>query len=163
MPSYATTYEVRHSADEMFALAADIGSYPEFVPLCSGMEINSHGTEGEREVILARMSVSVGPFNESFDNRIVLDRESRTIAVRATDGPFKHLSNDWIFKPLPDESCRVRFSIDYEFRSLALRFALGAVSDAAFGRYAEAFQKRADKIYGSKSSPPATGSGSPAG
>lgn len=162
MPSYATTYDVEHSADDMFALAADIVSYPEFVPLCSGMEIISQGKEGDTDWIEARMSVAAGPFHETFTCRVVLDRERYSISVRASDGPFKKLSNDWSFEPLSQKSCRVRFSLNYEFRSLALRFALGSVSESAFGRYAEAFQDRADRLYGAKPSLPETGSGSPA-
>ena len=158
MPSYETTYEVEHSADDMFALAADVASYPEFVPLCSGMEIISRVGEGNKELVEARMSVAAGPFHETFTNRIVLDRDRYEISVRATDGPFKHLSNDWSFEPMSEKSCRVHFSLDYEFRSLALRFALGAVSESAFGRYAAAFQDRANELFGAISSPPEKGS-----
>jgi coenzyme Q-binding protein COQ10 len=161
MTNYATTYDVEHSADDMLALAADIASYPEFVPLCSGMEIVSRGNEGDTEWIEARMSVAAGPFHETFTCRVVVDLKRYNIGVRASDGPFKKLSNDWSFEPLSQKSCRVRFSLDYEFSSLALRFALGSVSESAFGRYAEAFQDRADKLYGATPSQPETESGSP--
>lgn len=163
MPSYTTTYDVEHSADDMFALAADVASYPEFVPLCSVMEIVSQGTEGDTDWIEARMSVSAGPFHETFTSSIVLDRQRHSIGVRASDGPFKQLVNDWSFEPLSENSCRVRFALEYEFRSLALRFALGSVSGSAFARYAEAFQNRADKLYGTTPSQPEIGSESPAG
>jgi len=163
MPSYETAYGVEHSADDMFALAADVASYPEFVPLCSGMEIVSRGTEGDTDWIEARMSVAAGPFHETFTSRIVLDRKRYSIGVRASDGPFKQLANDWSFEPLTEKSCRVRFALDYEFRSLALRFALGSVSENAFGRYAKAFQDRANKLYGATASQPEIGSESPAG
>ena len=149
MPSYRTTYEVKHSADDMFALAADVASYPEFVPLCAGMEILSEGKEGDKDIVQARMTVAAGPIKESFTNRVVLDREAMTISVEAIDGPFKQLTNNWSFEPISETSCRIDFALDYEFRSFALRLALGAISDSAFGRYAKAFEDRADAIYGS--------------
>ena len=40
------------------------------------------------------------------------------------------------------------FSIDYEFRSRALALVMGAIFDAAFRRFATAFEARADEIYG---------------
>lgn len=147
MPGYSAAHEVRHSAQQMFALIADVERYPEFVPRCTGMRVLGREKENGREIVFARMTVAAGPVKESFTNRIVLDHAALTISVRATDGPFKRMENDWAFEPLGPSSCRVRFSIAYEFRSLALRLLLGAVSDAAFGHYVEAFERRADAIY----------------
>ncbi len=148
MPSYSTTYEARHSANDMFALVADVAAYPEFVPLCTGMDILSTSMDGDKEVIEACMTVAAGPVKERFTNRVVLDRENLTISGRAVDGPFKKLTNDWSFEPLTANTCRIAFALDYEFRSMALRLLLGAVSESAFGRYAKAFEDRADALYG---------------
>jgi coenzyme Q-binding protein COQ10 len=42
----------------------------------------------------------------------------------------------------------VSFSIDYEFKSRTLALVMGAVFDAAFRRFAEAFERRAEAVYG---------------
>jgi coenzyme Q-binding protein COQ10 len=42
----------------------------------------------------------------------------------------------------------VEFSISYEFRSRTLGLLMGSVFDAAFRRFASAFEKRADQVYG---------------
>ena len=39
MPVHETTRRVRHSADQMFDLVADVERYPEFVPLCQGLRV----------------------------------------------------------------------------------------------------------------------------
>ncbi|MBN9027901.1 MAG: type II toxin-antitoxin system RatA family toxin, partial [Rhizobiales bacterium] len=39
MPSFATERRVGHSAEEMFALVADVEKYPQFVPLCERLVI----------------------------------------------------------------------------------------------------------------------------
>ncbi|MBV9557093.1 MAG: type II toxin-antitoxin system RatA family toxin, partial [Pseudolabrys sp.] len=49
-----------------------------------------------------------------------------------------------------DGACDVEFFIDYEFRSRVLAMLMGAMFDAAFRRFADAFEKRADAIYGHK-------------
>ncbi|MFZ2094640.1 MAG: type II toxin-antitoxin system RatA family toxin, partial [Pseudolabrys sp.] len=47
-----------------------------------------------------------------------------------------------------EEACDVEFFINYEFRSRALAVLMGAMFDAAFRRFATAFEQRADEIYG---------------
>ena len=42
----------------------------------------------------------------------------------------------------------VHFFIDYEFKSRILGALMGSMFDRAFRMFAEAFEKRADEIYG---------------
>ena len=39
MPQFTTTRRVRHSAENMFDLVADVERYPEFVPLCRDLKV----------------------------------------------------------------------------------------------------------------------------
>ncbi|MEH6728911.1 MAG: SRPBCC family protein, partial [Hyphomicrobiales bacterium] len=39
MPKFETTRIVSHSAEKMFALVADVESYPQFVPLCQRLSV----------------------------------------------------------------------------------------------------------------------------
>jgi coenzyme Q-binding protein COQ10 len=43
----------------------------------------------------------------------------------------------------------VNFAIDYEFRSRTLGLLMGAMFDAAFRKFADAFERRADVVYAS--------------
>lgn len=148
MPRYTATNTIGHSAEQMFDLVADIERYPEFVPLCTAMQVIDRGQEGNAEILTARMTVASGFVKETFINRVTLDRPAMTISVVATDGPFKQLENRWSFEPIGDKSCRIDFILDYEFKSLPLRILLGAISDSAFSRYEKAFEDRADALYG---------------
>jgi coenzyme Q-binding protein COQ10 len=47
-----------------------------------------------------------------------------------------------------EDACNVEFFIAYEFRSRTLGLLMGAMFDAAFRRFAAAFERRADKVYG---------------
>jgi coenzyme Q-binding protein COQ10 len=60
------------------------------------------------------------------------------------------MENRWTFKPAGEGACDVEFFIDYEFRSRMLAVLMGAMFDAAFRRFSQAFEKRADEIYGKK-------------
>ena len=44
----------------------------------------------------------------------------------------------------------MEFFLAYEFRSRTLGMLMGAVFDAAFRRFAGAFERRADQVYGAQ-------------
>ena len=94
------------------------------------------------------MTVAYKLIRETFRSRVMLDQPKLQILVEYLQGPFSHLHNRWTFRPTGEESCEVVFFIDYEFRSRMLGMLMGAMFDAAFRRFAVAFEQRADKIYG---------------
>ena len=149
MPQFANKRRVRHSAEKMFDLVADVERYPEFVPLCHALKIRqrSQGQDGT-EIIVADMTVSFHLISETFTSRVTLDRANLKILVEYLKGPFSKLENKWTFEPRGDDASDVGFFIAYEFRNRMLAVLMGAMFDAAFQRFAAAFEKRADAIYG---------------
>ena len=89
---------------------------------------------------------------EKFTSRVTLDRPALTIHVEYVEGPFRSLQNQWTFAPdsqRPDGTgCVVEFFITYEFRSRMLSVLMGSMFDQAFRRFSEAFERRADQVYG---------------
>ena len=151
MPQFTTMRQVHHSAENMFDLVADVERYPQFVPLCRDLKIRRRTTEGEGvEVVVADMTVAYKLVREAFRSRVTLDRPKLQILVEYLEGPFSHLENRWTFKPTGEQSCEIQFFIDYEFRSRMLGVLMGTMFDAAFRRFASAFEQRADKVYGRK-------------
>jgi coenzyme Q-binding protein COQ10 len=149
MPQFSNKRRVRHSADKMFDLVADVERYPEFVPLCQSLRIRQRtaGPDGT-EVIVADMTVAFKLVRESFTSRVTLDKANRRILVEYLKGPFSKLENRWTFEPKSENACDVSFFIAYEFKSRMLAVLMGAMFDAAFQRFAAAFEKRADVVYG---------------
>ncbi|MCL4767644.1 MAG: type II toxin-antitoxin system RatA family toxin [Hyphomicrobiaceae bacterium] len=148
MPSFRTHRIVKHPPRAMYDLVSDVERYPEFLPLCERLVVRSRAPRGEAaEEVVASMTVGYGPIRESFTTRVRLFQPQHTILVSYIDGPFRRLENTWTFHPHA-EGCRVEFSIIYEFRSIALGMAMGALFDRAFRKFAEAFEARADAIYG---------------
>ena len=148
MPQFTTQRQVAHSAGNMFALVADVEKYPQFVPMCEALTVRSRRERDHREMIVADMTAGYKAIRETFASQVLLDREAQTISVKYLNGPFKYLTNEWRFEPRGDNACTVHFFIDYEFKSRILGAVMGAVFDRAFRMFAEAFENRADKIYG---------------
>lgn len=153
MPKFEATRRVSHSPDRMFALVADVEKYPQFLPLCEALTVRTRRERDGRTVLVADMSVGYKAIRETFTSRVTLDPENLKILVEYVDGPFRYLENRWSFKPLETGS-EIGFFISYEFASRMLGLLMGAMFDKAFRKFAEAFEKRADAIYG-KSSPAA--------
>jgi coenzyme Q-binding protein COQ10 len=151
MPQFSTTRRVKHSASDMFDLVADVERYPQFVPLCRSFACARRTTDSEgREVIVADMTVAYKFVRETFTSRITLDRPKREILVEYLEGPFERMNNRWSFRATGEGACDVEFFIAYEFRSRTLGLLMGGIFDAAFRRFASAFERRADQVYGAQ-------------
>lgn len=150
MPKFETRRPVKHSPDRMYALVADIERYPEFVPLCDALSIQSRKERDGKELLIANMSVGYKAIRETFTTQVLLKPDERAIDVKYIEGPFKYLDNRWRFEETADGGCTVHFFIDYEFKSRILGALMGSMFDRAFRMFTEAFEARADKIYGTE-------------
>jgi coenzyme Q-binding protein COQ10 len=150
MPQLSTTRRVQHAASQMFDLVADVENYPEFVPLCRSLTVRKRMKDGDKDVIVADMTVAYKLVHETCTSRVTLDRGNLEILVEYLEGPFRRLNNRWNFRAVAERVCDVEFFIVYEFRSRTLGMLMGAMFDAAFRRFAAAFERRADQVYGTQ-------------
>ena len=148
MPQFTTTRHVRHAPDKMFALVADVEQYPQFLPLCEALTVRSKRERDGLTVLVADMSVGYKAIRETFTSQVVLKPAENVIDAKYLDGPFRYLTNQWQFTPTADGGTDIQFFIDYEFKSRILGAMMGAMFDRAFRMFSEAFEKRADVIYG---------------
>ncbi|CAN7430641.1 type II toxin-antitoxin system RatA family toxin [Rhizobium sp. LjRoot30] len=151
MPQFETTRPVLHSPEKMFDLVADVERYPEFLPLCEALVVRSRKERDGKVLLVADMTVGYKAIRETFTTQVLLNKAERIIDVKYIDGPFKYLDNRWRFEEAA-KGCDVRFFIDYEFKSRILGALMGSMFDRAFRMFAEAFEKRADTIYGTAAS-----------
>lgn len=140
------TRSVSWSAQEMFDLVADIESYPEFLPWCSGARVENRWSDGEKEFLDAELVLSFKAFRESYRSRVVLDRDVLSIDVSNLEGFFKRLDSQWHFVPEGD-GCEVRFFIDFEFKSFLLRKVVGIAFNMAMQQIILAFEGRAKSLH----------------
>jgi len=137
---------MRWSAEQMYDLVADVGSYAEFLPWVVATRLKS---DSEEEMI-ADMLVGFSALREKFTSRVLKQRPN-TIKVEYIEGPLKRLENTWSFKPEPDGGCTIEFCVDFTFRSAIFEKLAGQYLDAAFRKMVAAFEKRAEKLYGNSS------------
>jgi coenzyme Q-binding protein COQ10 len=150
MPELSTTRRVHHAASAMFDLVADVEHYPEFVPLCQSLRVRKRLQQDGKGVIVADMTIAYKLIRETFTSRVTLDKLNLEILVEYLEGPFRRLNNRWNFRAIADDACDIEFFIAYEFRSRTLGMLMGTVFDAAFRRFASAFERRADEVYGTQ-------------
>jgi coenzyme Q-binding protein COQ10 len=158
MPSFRTQRRVRHSSAEMFALVADVEAYPQFVPMCQKLKVLRRDLdENGDERLMAQMEVGYKAIRESFTSRVTLRKASSEIIVEYVDGPFRRMRNEWRFVDEGPAASTVEFFIDYEFKNRILAALMGAMFETAFRRFSQAFEERADVVYGRAG--PQTGAG----
>lgn len=148
MPRFNTKRLVGHTPENMFALVMDVESYPQFLPLCEGLIVKSRKERDNKTLLVASMTVGYKAIRETFTSQILSDPIDRAIDVQYLDGPFKYLHNKWTFNPYRDQGCEIGFDIDYEFKSRLLGILMGSMFDVAFRRFSQAFEERADLVYG---------------
>jgi coenzyme Q-binding protein COQ10 len=151
MPKFETTRHVRHTPQNMFSLVADVEKYPEFLPLCEALKVTSRRERDGKTVLIADMTVGYKTIRETFTSQVLLDPDALRIEVQYLNGPFRYLNNVWVFAPITG-GCDVGFAIDYEFKSRVLGMVMGSMFDLAFRRFSQAFEERADMVFGPGSS-----------
>ena len=131
-----------HSAAEMFALADDVLSYPQFLPWCESAEETRDG-----EKVRAALHIRYCGLKTFFatENRHV---PPHRIDMNLAAGPLKSLSGGWRFADLADGRCRVEFFVEYQFASGVLGAVFARMFGAMFGRFVDCFVRRAEEVAG---------------
>jgi len=153
MPQFETTHRVAHSAAEMFDLVADVQSYPAFVPLCERLDVRAQRQNDGKRILIADMTIGYKMIRETFTSQVTIDRPGLVIGADYLDGPFRIMENRWTFVPAGQGQSDIGFHIAYEFKSRALALVMGSMFDRAFRTFSDAFEKRADVIYGKSGKP----------
>lgn len=134
------------SAAELYALVADVASYPQFLPGCTSAEIEQdEQREGERWV-RGRVSFKVKGLSDSFatENRML---DGQCIEMRLLEGPFRSLSGVWTFTPLAEQACKVSLSLSVDFANRLVEATLAPWVDRAVSGVIDAFRLRAEQRY----------------
>lgn len=147
MPRHSETRRLPYSAQQMYDLVADVGSYPKFLPWCAAARVNTRDDRGDHEVMEADLVISFKVFRERFGSRVILWPEPRRIETEYVDGPFRYMKSNWVFTPAED-GCDVYFDVDFEFRNAVLQGIIGVVFNEAMHRIVRAFEDRAKALYG---------------
>lgn len=131
----------------MYALVADVGSYPQFLPWTAAARVRSVRPQGDgSEVMEADLVISFKVFRERFGSRVVLWPQDRRIETEYLEGPFQHMRSNWQFRDMND-GCEVSFDVDFSFKNRLLQSAADLFFFEAMKRIVRAFEQRAQNLY----------------
>ena len=146
MPVHDETRVLLYTADQMYALVADVENYPKFLPWTAAARLRSTDDQGDHTVLLADLVVSFKVFRETFGSRVTLWPGKKQIDTEYIEGPFKHLNSRWTFEDAAG-GCKVHFHVDFEFKNRILQGAAGMFFNQAMQTIVKAFEKRAAALY----------------
>ena len=147
MPTHSETRKLPYTAQQMYDLVADVGTYPKFLPWCSAARIRKVTPHEDHEVMEADLVISFKVFRERFGSRVGLWPEAMKIDTEYLDGPFRYMKSNWAFRDV-DGGCEVDFHVDFEFKNAVLQGIIGVVFNEAMQRIVRAFERRAAELYG---------------
>ncbi|HAT29985.1 MAG TPA: ubiquinone-binding protein [Janthinobacterium sp.] len=132
-----------YSAQQMFALVANIEDYPKFLPWCGGVDVR----ERSDDAVVASLTIQYHGVRQSFttSNR---NEAPTSIKMSLVDGPFKSMEGVWSFKALRDDACKIELDMHYEFSSRVLEQLIGPVFGMIANSMVDSFCKRAETVYG---------------
>ncbi len=143
MTSISKSALLQYSAAEMYALVADIESYPQFLPWCGGARI----LRREDGVVTAAIDIAYGGVRKTFTTRNE-GQPADSMDMRLVEGPFRRLHGRWRFVALDERSCRISFDIEFEFSNLMLSLLIGPVFHQIANGMMDSFCARAVQLYG---------------
>jgi len=128
----------------MYALVADVESYPQFLPWCDRAVVSVN--EPGRTV--ATLHINFHGLKKEFTTEN-LHQPGARIDMRLVSGPFRSLEGTWLFIPLSEKACKVEFKLRYQFASVLLEKAAGSAFRGIADSLVDAFARRANERFGS--------------
>lgn len=143
MSSIRRSALVPYTDAEMYALVADIPSYPRFLPWCGDARILSQ-TEDE---VVAAITIAYGGIHKTFTTRNLLQK-NKMMEIRLIEGPFRYLHGYWRFQPLDERSSKISVDLEFEVENRLLAVALTPVFTTIASQLVDAFHRRAIELHG---------------
>lgn len=151
MPKFNVTRDMPYKAAELFAVAADVDSYKDFLPLVESsrsydrMKV-ADGIEcfkGELRVRYKKLHI-----DEIFVSDVVADCAALKVSSRSEGGLFDHVIAEWRFSDRKTGGATVEFQVDYKAKSRSLQFFMSGMFDYMVRKINNAFEARARELHG---------------
>ena len=146
MPKASVKKLIECKKEQLIDLVLDIEKYPEFVPFCIGAKVYEKKVQGNLLLIVGDLTIGKGPFKDTYKSYVKYNKKEDSIFVTNLDGPLKHLENTWYFKE-KNNVTEILFEVDFELKNEFLNIVMTKSFQFALDKIAEAFQKRAEKLF----------------
>ena len=147
MPKASVKRLIECNKDQLVDLVLDIEKYPEFVPFCLDAKVYERNIEGDFILIIADLTIGKGPFKDTYKSDVKFNKKESIIKVTNIGGPLNHLENTWHFKK-HQNGTEIFFDIDFEIENKFLNIVMTKSFQFGLDKIADAFQKRAEKLFG---------------
>ena len=150
MPKFTTTRRVHLTVDQAFAIAADVASYKDFLPLLKRSTIRGERKRvGDIETFDADLQIAVEKLGlrETFTSQVTTDTANNTVTATSSDGPMKALKAVWSIGGADDGKTEVSITVDYTMKSMMLQMVAGGLTDFAGQKVMQAFEDRGRALY----------------
>ena len=146
MPKASVKRLIECKKEQLINLVLDIEKYPEFVPFCIDSKVYERNEKGDLLTIIADLTIGKGPFKDTYKSDVKFNKKNDSIYVTNLDGPLKHLENKWHFIE-NNNITEVSFDVDFELKNHFLNIVMTKSFQFGLDKIADAFQKRADKLF----------------
>jgi len=146
MPKASVKKLIECKKEQLIDLVLDIEKYPEFVPFCIEAKIYEKKEKDNLLLIVGDLTIGKGPFKDTYKSDVKYNKKEDSIFVTNLEGPLKHLKNTWHFKE-DNNMTEVSFEVDFELKNELLNIVMTKSFQFALDKIAEAFQKRAKKLF----------------
>ena len=148
MPKASVKRLIECEKEDLIKLVLDIEKYPDFVPFCFDAKIYENKKDGDIQKIIADLTIGKGPFKDTYKSDVAFDKKRDTIYVKNIEGPLNYLTNNWTFTDKNNGITEVTFDIDFEIKNKFLNSLMVVSFQFGLEKIADAFQKRAEKLFG---------------
>ena len=150
MPKYNVTREMPYKAAELYAIAADVDSYKDFLPLVESSRSfdrveapdGAERFKGELRVRYRKLHI-----DETFVSDVIAEPKAFKVSSRSAGGLFDHIIAHWKFTDRKTGGATVEFQIDYKATSRSLQFFLSGMFDYMVRKINNAFEARARELH----------------
>ncbi|MFO1089959.1 MAG: type II toxin-antitoxin system RatA family toxin [Hyphomicrobiales bacterium] len=150
MPHFQTIRRSPYRPEQLYEIAADVGRYREFLPLCTesrvwNREIAAEGRvrfEASLDIAYAKLGI-----RETFFSHVTCDPAALSVRSTSDRAPLQHLDSRWLFTPAGG-GADVSISVDYQMRGRMLQMVMNAAFDLAMRKVIAAFEERARQLFG---------------
>ena len=142
MPHHNASRILPWSCQQLFDLAADVESYPDYLPGWISVRI----IERTDNYLRVEQQLGLKLLRQPFISTAELE-SPRRISVQSDDGPFRYLRLEWRFEAADVQHCRVSLSIDLQLNSSFLEPMVNNLFNLAAADIISRFEIRAHTLY----------------
>lgn len=132
-----------YTQEAVFALVADIESYPHYMEGCLAATILS----ADATVVEATLQLGKGKIRQQFTTRNAIQKPQR-INMTLVEGPFRSFQGQWDFLALTADASKVSLDLQFELDNQLASLAAGKLFESVASSLVDSLCRRARGLYG---------------